>query len=675
MPYQQLPLFVPASDWKARPLPTQILDTNAPIALDTETFDPDILSKGPGFWRSVYAGFLCGISIATKSDQWYLPLRHFGYGSKNYPIDSSLEFVKELLSNPEREIFLANGSYDLGWLAKENIPVKGKLWDVQIAESLLDEENPNGNALDFLGKKYGFSGKDETELEEAARAFLNKGEKAKSKMHLLPPHLVAYYAEQDARLTFDIGERQKPLIEREGLRTVMDLEMRLLPHLLKTTLRGVRIDTDLAERANRQWRQDVNSLLRSAGITLADANRATVIAKMLERAGYRVPRTGKGNPSIKNEYLLSLRDPIFTSIARARELNHLRSEFISDKLLEAVEGERLHPHYVQLARDDEQENSAGTRSGRLSSRNPNEQQIPKRSPIKVDPVTLSYSWNGKGKPIGKVIRATRLPEEGQRWAKFDYSAQEPRWQCHYGLLANLPGAKEAREAFKSGIKIYTFMSEATGLDYDMSKMCSLARAYGQTANGFHRKTGIPKEKAEEILTAFDAKLPYIATLAKKASTLAQQRGYVKTVLGRRRHFRYFISRNHWDYVREVQELRKLPPSHLTREQRDRIDELKFLTSPVYGETEASKKFREGYIRDATHKAFNSVIQGSSGDQTKLAFCMQCEAGYQPLSTVHDEINHSIQSDNDVKILQEIQETCIPSLCPFDAAPDIDNHWQ
>lgn len=55
--------------------------------------------------------------------------------------------------------------------------------------------------------------------------------------------------------------------------------------------------------------------------------------------------------------------------------------------------------------------------------------------------------------------------------------------------------------------------------------------------------------------------------------------------------------------------------------------------------------------------------------------MQCEAGYAPLSTVHDEINHSIQSEKDIKVLQEIQETCIPSLCPFDAAPDVGDHWQ
>ena len=675
MPIQQLPLFAPSTGWVQKSLPFHLLSGSQSISLDTETFDPYLLTKGPGFWRKAYDRFLCGISIADAHSEWYFPLRHFAYnGSNNLPADEVHQFMNELLSNPLREVFLANGSYDIGWLRKEGIAFKARPFDVQIAESLLDEENPDGNTLDQLGLRYQVGRKEETTLDEGALAFLEKKEKAKSCMHKLPPNLVGAYAEQDARVTYDVAMKQKPLLTAEGLERVMALEMSLTPHLLDMTFRGVRIDIGLAERANRQWRQEVQGLLRSVNMTLEDVRSSARVAKRLIQRGFRPPQTQKGNHSIKNEYLLSLRDPEFAIVARARELNHLREEFIEKKLLSFTEDGRLHPHYVQLARDDEEDNSSGTRSGRLSSRNPNEQQIPKRSSICVDPYTLQLVEQG-GVHIGKVIRATRLPEEGCQWAKFDYSAQEPRWQCHYGLMQKLPGAEEAKAAFQSGLKIYTFMSDATGLDYDMSKMCSLARAYGQTANGFSRKTGIPKAQAEEILQAFDAKLPYIAVLAKQASALAQRRGYVKTVLGRRRHFRYFISRNHWDYVNEAQDIRKLPPSHRTKEQKDRLEELATMTTPVFGEAKARSLFPEGYIRDATHKAFNSVIQGSSGDQTKTAFVMQCEAGYAPLSTVHDEINHSIQSEKDIKVLQEIQETCIPSLCPFDAAPDVGDHWQ
>jgi DNA polymerase-1 len=99
-------------------------------------------------------------------------------------------------------------------------------------------------------------------LDEGALAFLEKKKKAKSCMHKLPPNLVGAYAEQDARVTYDVAMKQKPLLTAEGLERVMALEMSLTPHLLDMTFRGVRIDIGLAERANRQWRQAVQALLR-----------------------------------------------------------------------------------------------------------------------------------------------------------------------------------------------------------------------------------------------------------------------------------------------------------------------------------------------------------------------------------------------------------------------------
>lgn len=666
----QLPLFSPPTNWiTPKALPEILLSGNAPIALDTETKDPNLKAKGPGWVRN--DGFITGISIATAKDQWYFPIHHLEYLCKNMDRGNVVSFIRDLVANPAREIRFANAPYDIGWLKTLGIEVKGKIWDIQVAETLLDEEYPDGNSLDVLGKKYGYAGKDEELLRQAENSFLHGG-KAKENMDLLPATYVGPYAEQDARLTYDIAERQKPKIFSETLNDVMALEMRLMPHLLRTTERGVLIDVALAEKANRQWKMDVNMLLKTAGMPIEDVRSADKLAWKLKLEGFKAPKTDKGNTSIKNEYLLSLDHPVFTAIARARELNHLREEFIEKKLLEMIAPDgRLHPHYVQTARRASKEEAEGTRSGRLSARNPNEQQIPKRSSMLVDPFTLQLDVTGKkGVRIGKVIRATRIADPGFKWGKYDFDSQEPRWQCHYGLKQDLPGAREAREAFMRGEKIYTFMSKATGLDYDTSKMTSLAKAYGQRPKGFSERTGISISKAKEVFDSFDEKLPYIAILAAKAASTAEKRGYVFTVLGRRAHFRWFVSRNHWDYVRELGVLKKEGC-----ENSDRASELRELLEPVYGEEAAEKKYKEGYSRSETHKAFNRIIQGSSGDQTKLAFCIQSEMGYQPLSTVHDEINHNVATEKDLKAIQEVQETCIPSLCPFKADPDMGNTWQ
>ena len=681
---QQLPLFLPKSNWVAKPLPGWLVDTDTDISLDTETYDPNLKNKGPGFCRR--DGFVCGISLATAEEQWYLPIRHFEYGGRNFDRRAVTNFLSRLLANPRRTCGVANGGYDIGWLSTEGVLPSCKWFDVQIAESLLEEEHPNGNSLEQLGRRYPdlyvgghsgssptssstITGKDEQLLKLSCGEFLGSDRSYKSQMHNLPPQMVGPYAEWDARRTYDVWHSQLPRIQKEGLNKICALEMRLLPWLVKVTLRGVRIDTPLAEKLNRAWQFQETAMLKQMGITLEQANSTAEMSKLLRTRGIDIPLTEKGNNSVTNAFLLGLGNPFASTLGAFRELHHLRKEFIQDKLLGMLcpDG-RLHPNYVQIAMAGEgDDDEAGTRTGRMSSRNPNEQQIPKRSKLLVDTTTYMLTTDvNKGISIGKIIRATRIPEDGCRWFKFDFNSQEPRWQCHYGLLCKYPGATEARDAFIRGEKIYNYVGKEAGLPYDLAKMGFLAPAYGQSANGFAKKTGKTKEEAQDILDKINAKFPYVKMLADDASRTATSRGYVKTVYGRHRHFNSFVSRKKWDYLRALKNFPEECP-----ERAELLQKIK----PVYGETAARKKWpNEGYYRDEVRKAFNSVIQGSSSDQTKLAGIQQCEAGFLPLSFVHDEINHSLENDAQQKICQEIQETCIPSLCPFDATPDISTHW-
>ena len=194
------------------------------------------------------------------------------------------------------------------------------------------------------------------------------------------------------------------------------------------------------------------------------------LGKYCESLGLVVPRTDKGNYSVAKDFLLHCEHPQVKKIQEARSINRLRKVFIEDIILNQNHNGRIHADFRQTASDE-----GGTRSGRLSSSNPNMQQVPKRS------------------DIGKAIRQLYIAEQGSLWCKADYSSQEPRLQVHYALLGQfgkpLPGAEQARLAFEQGEKLYTFFEKTTGLPYDTCKMLCLGISYGMGMSKMAKNTG------------------------------------------------------------------------------------------------------------------------------------------------------------------------------------------
>ena len=626
----QQSLFLPESPWVCPTgLPEYLLHNNDPIAIDTETCDPLLRDRGPS-WR-YEQGHICGLCLATQNDQWYFPVGHLGGG--NLDKGTVFSFFAELLRNKERTVYMAHANYDVGWLRFHDLleePKPGSwpfIHDVILTDALLCEEHPMGHGLDALAHRYLNKRKDEGLLRIAARELqLNP----KKDLWKFPSKYVGPYGEWDARITFDIGQLQPERIAKDMLDEVWKLEMDLIPLIHQMTYQGIPIDEHECNKLNDRFLSQELELKKSFKF---DPWSTKQVGQKLSDSGFTLPKTSKGNISADKAVLKSLSEfdsdnnplNLPAQIMTYRKINRLRKTFVEDALKWSHNG-RIRPEFIQMAHDE-----GGTRSGRMASKNPNFQQVPKRG-------------------IGKAIRSIYWSgDKGLNWGKLDYSSQEPRWQVHYGLLCNLRGAKDVRASFMDGVKLYTWMEEnIPGISYDDAKMLVLARSYGMGIKTLSDTLQISKGEARTLMDNFDEGVPYISQLADMTRQSADSKGFICTYLGRRRRFLY------WENV-------------------DKPDVL-----PVFGKKAAQERWPEGRLRRAyTNKAFNSLIQGSSADQTKKAMLdIWKDTGKVPLCAVHDELDYTFSEAEDPKGLCRMMEETFPDLlCPFKVDCDLGKTWQ
>ena len=191
------------------PLEYRDLSDAEEIAIDLETRD-DGISKGLGAGWALGRGEIIGFAVATEGFQAYYPFGHFGGG--NLIKEQVLKYMHDVCRLPCRKIF-HNAQYDVGWLKAYGIDVRGQIVDTMIAGALIDE-NRYSYKLNALAKDYIGELKAETDLIEAAKAH---GVDTKIEMWKLPAEHVAYYAEQDARLTYLLWQRFKHEIQKQSL--------------------------------------------------------------------------------------------------------------------------------------------------------------------------------------------------------------------------------------------------------------------------------------------------------------------------------------------------------------------------------------------------------------------------------------------------------------------------
>lgn len=620
----QTPLFDLSSTWLP---PTHLPDLSSAkeIAIDTETKDPRLKDLGPGCLRK--DGFVAGISLATEGWSGYFPIEH-GTGGN---LDKGLvcTWLAEQTSRTNCDYIFANAQYDLGWLRTLGVEVKGTICDISIAAALIDEEETEGYSLNALSRKYVKETKDEELLRAAAENF---GLDAKADLWKLPANLVGAYAEKDAVLTLKVWQELKALLNKESLQKILKLEQAVTPILFEMYWRGVRLDLDYAQELNERWHREENKLLQELHMHVDEIWTPATIVRYCDKRKIAYPHTAatvrfpQGQPSITASFMENSGHPELLPLRRVRAINRTRSTFLVDTLLRGNLAGRIHPQYVQLARDD-----GGTRTGRLSCRNPNAQQFPKRS----------------GLFDSKSIRKVMLPEEGCQWAKFDYWSQEPTLQVHYALLDKLDGAERVRDQFKSKIKLYTIIEKATQgkCSYDQAKQVVLARSYGQQLKSMARHMNISVEEASKILTEFDAAAPYIAQLSNNIAASARMKGFITTLLGRRLHFK------HWE------------PAMKTKGD----------TPLEWKEAQAAWP-KQTLQRAWIYKSLNKLIQGSAADQAKQALVSVNQVLGLPMFPVHDELSKSIAKPAEALIMKEIMETCVPLLCPAQTDMEVGPSW-
>ena len=615
----QIPLLQPESDWIA-PQVLPKFDPYETLAVDLETYDPNLINRGPGW--ATGDGYIVGIAIATDKWSGYLPIRHENGG--NLEEEIVIRWLKRTFENHKGTMVFHNALYDVGWLKREGVELTCPLRDTMFAAPLFDE-NRWSYSLNNLGMDFLAESKDETLLETAAKAW---GVNSKGGMWALPAKYVGPYAEQDAVLTLKLWKIFKARIEIEGLQKIYDLECDLIPLLIEMRWRGVRIDTDRAEQTSEQLSKKEQQLLveikRRFGVNV-DIWASASIQKAFDNNNLWYPHTEKGAPSFQGPWLESHEHDLPKMIVEARRINKARTTFIDGAILEYSHHGRIHAEAHPLKND-----GGGTVTGRFSYSNPNLQQVPARDP-----------------EIGKMIRSLFIPEEGATWGAFDYSQQEPRITVHYASLLGLEGATDAVKAYSTeGADFHQIVADMAGIPRKQAKNINLGLTYGMGQQKLIRELGLEPDEALKLLETYHRRVPFIRGLQSRCTRIAEQRGCITTLGGRKCHF------DLWESVGYLNDEKQSP-------------------LPLQ---EAKDKYGDNLKRSFTYKALNKLIQGSAADMTKLAMRDLWKEGLVPHIQIHDELDYSVFNKEQAEIVIDRMVNCVKMRVPLVVDYESGSNW-
>ena len=612
----QFPLFQPPTEWV---MPDGFPDISyaREVAIDLETRDPNLTTMGSGWARK--DGHIIGIAVAVEGDQWYFPIRH--EIGPNLDIKTTMRWLQDVVSK-DRDYIFHNAPYDVGWMLAEGVSVKGRIVDTMVVAPLLDE-NRFSYALNAIGRDYLQERKSEKELREAAEAF---GVNAKSEMYKLPAAYVGAYAEQDAALTLRLWTFFKGLIIKEDIGDIFDLELKVLKTIIPMREKGVRVDLEKAERIKIDLEQREKKLLaeikRQSGISV-ELWAAESVSKAFDALDLQYNKTEKtGAPSFTKGFLANHPHQVPKMIVEAREFNKARTTFVDAILKHQVKG-RIHAELHPLRSD-----VGGTVTGRFSYSNPNLQQIPAR--------------HGE---IGPMIRSLFIPEEGTLWGAFDYSSQEPRIVVHYSKLMGFRGASDFAEQYSVDARtdFHQMAADIVGVPRKQAKDINLGLFYGMGSKKLAASLGLEFEDAKELFAEYHDKVPFVRELSDYAINRASRKGVIRTVLGRRCRF-------------------------------DKWEPNKYGSWKPMTYQEAYAEHGPAIKRAFTYKALNKLIQGSAADQTKAAMVALANEGILPMIQVHDELDVSVESEDQAKMITEIMQDCVKLEVPSVVDAEFGPNW-
>lgn len=557
------------------------LRTKEILSLDTETTS-----------TSPVDAKLVGLSFAVEENKAY-------YVAIPANREEALQYVnifKPLYENTETLKVGQNIKYDYEVLRNYGVDIQGRMFDTMLAHYVLQPELHHN--MDFMA---------ETLLHYRTihiEELIGPKGKHQKNMRDLDPKDVYEYAAEDADVTLKLKNVLEPMLKEKGMEQLFwDIEMPLVKVLADMELNGVCLDTDSLKETERIFKERMahyeQHAYELAGETFNISSPKQVgdilFGKMQLLDKPKKTRTGQYVTS--EEVLLQLRDkaPIVDDILNYRGLKKLLGTYVEAlPLLINKRTGHIHTSF----------NQAVTATGRLSSSDPNLQNIPVRD------------------DDGKEIRKCFVPEPGCLFFSADYSQIELR------IMAHLSGDENMIEAFREGLDIHRAtaakiwkepLDEVTDAQRKKAKQANFGIIYGITAFGLAQRMGIPNGEARQLIQNYFATFPKVHAFMENAITTAREKKYAETMFGRRRYLPDIDSKN-------------------------------------------------GTVRGfAERNAINAPIQGSEADIIKIAMIRIWrrfkEEGIRSkmILQVHDELNFSVYPEERDKVenivLTEMQNAC------------------
>ena len=576
------------------------LRKNATFSIDLETTSPYPM------WAD-----LVGISLSYIPHQaFYIPLGHQGGPNQQLPLSWTLEQLKPILEDTKVKKVGQNIKYDWIVLKRYGIHLHGIEGDTMIASYLLDPTKHNHNLIEIAQE---YLDRSVTDYKEV----VGTGMKAVT-FDQIGLEKARDYSCEDADVTLQLSQLLFPRLKEEGFKDLFDrVEMPLVTVLAKMEMNGVKIDLDLLQGYSKeieaQLQQKMDRIYAFAG-EVFNINSSQQLAKILfDKLKLPVVKKTKTGASTDVEVLtkLSLQHDLPLEILSYRNLSKLKSTYVDalPKLIHPKTG-RVHTSYNQTV----------TATGRLSSSDPNLQNIPIRT------------------EEGNRIRQAFIPEKGWLLVSADYSQIELR------LLAHLSKDETLIKAFQNGEDIHArTASEIFEVPIERvtpsmrreAKVINFGIIYGMSAYGLSQQLGIEPKIAQDYIDGYFKKYTGVQAYIENSLKGARQKGYVTTLLHRRRY---------------------LPD----------------IDSPTV------------VVRQATERmAVNTPLQGTAADIIKVAM-IRIQNGIEEsgLSTkmimqVHDELVFEVPEEElqeAIPMIQNEMETVMDLSVPLKISIDSGRNW-
>lgn len=491
-----------ADEEALRRLVARLKDAPA-LTIDTETTAVDPMEAA-----------LVGIALTDTAERGYYVPVDAPAADPQLPLETALEALTPLLSDPGLAKYGHNIKYDLTVLERSGAEVAGLAFDTMIAEWLI---NPSSNNLGLKDLAWARLKKQMTPITD----LIGTG-KDQLTMREIPVKQAAPYACADVDMTHRLVDVLKPELEEKQLWSLFtDVEMPLVPVLSAMERAGVGFDAEQMERMSEDLAARLHELEAQiydlVGYKLnvnSTQQLSDALFKTLGLPSQGVRRTKTGHYSTAAGVLERLRDKheVVDLILEHRELSKLKSTYV-DALPEMVNPDtgRMHTSY----------NQTGTVTGRISSSDPNLQNIPIRT------------------ELGRHVRRAFVADEGCQLLAADYSQVELRVMAHISGDEGLLGAFERGEDVhaRTAAEILDVpLDEVTSKQRRLAKSVNFGLSYGQTAYGLSRATGLTQPEAEEFIETYFERFPKVREYIDSTKALAKRQGYVETLLGRRRYF-------------------------------------------------------------------------------------------------------------------------------------------